>query len=587
MLALWIALAAALPAGVTWRTFDDAAFAEAKATGRLVLLDLGTGWCHWCHVMDARTYGDPAVQTRLAKGFVVARADADQRLDLAQRYEDWGWPATIILDADGQELVKRRGFIAPGKFAALLDAVRADPTPGPSVASPAAAPTPGDAQSLDPAARAELEARWEQAWDADHGGWGRGHKYLHPFSMDLALDRAARGDPVMRARAIETLEANLALVDRVEGGVFQYSDRSDEARPWASPHYEKIMALQASNLRHYALGARLFEREDFAAAARDMARYLGTVLSSPDGAFYASQDADVGGGITGKAYYGAPTLAARRALGTPRVDRSAYARETGQAAAALAEASGLLGDPALLARARAAAGWARKARQRPDGTFAHGADAERYLGDTLAMGEAALALYQATGDRAELAEAVRAVEAIGRIWRVDAGGFAAAPVPVGARGALARPVVNLDENVAVARLAGAVARASGASATRAVLEHAMRFVVAPATREIRRFPSGILIADAEHGRAPVHVTVVGPKGDPVARALFAAARAYPASHKRLEWLDRAEGPLPAADVEYPALPFAAAFVCADGGCSSPVRAPEALAPAIARIAGLR
>ncbi len=580
MLAAWLlaaALPATLPAGVDWRTFDDAAFAGAKATGRLVLLDVGTGWCHWCHVMDARTYGDPQVQALLATGFVVTRADADHRLDLAQRYGDWGWPATIVLDADGNELVKRKGFIAPAAFARMLAAVRADPTPGPSVAAP---PPPVDA---------DLEARWEAAWEPAHAGWGRVHKYIHAASLDLALDRAERGDAIQRARVRAVLEANRALHDPVEGGVFQYSDRTQEDAPWATPHYEKIMAFQASNLRHYARGARLLDQPELARAAAELARDLTTALSSPDGAFYASQDADVGGGVTGKTYYGLASLAARRALGTPRVDRSTYARETGQAAAALAEASGLLGDPALRARAQRAVAWARAERRRADGTYAHGADraVPPYLGDTLAMAQAAWALYQATADRAELAEALRALEVVDATWRAADGGYATAPVPPGARGALARPVRDLDENVDLARLANLVAHASGSARARGVAEHARAFLLAPSTRALRRLPSGSLLVEAEHARAPVHVTVVGAKDDRAARALFDAARAWPSAYKRIEWLDRREGPLPRNEVEYPTLPLPAAFVCADGGCSSPVHDPAELGAAIARISGLR
>ena len=43
---------------IAWQDWSDAAFARARSEGRLVLLDLGAVWCHWCHVMDATTYRD-------------------------------------------------------------------------------------------------------------------------------------------------------------------------------------------------------------------------------------------------------------------------------------------------------------------------------------------------------------------------------------------------------------------------------------------------------------------------------------------------------------------------------------------------
>jgi hypothetical protein len=81
---------------------------------------------------------------------------------------------------------------------------------------------------------------------------------------------------------------------------------------------------------------------------------------------------------------------------------------------------------------------------------------------------------------------------------------------------------------------------------------------------------GALLADRELSREPARITIVGAKDDPAAQALYATARQYPTRYLRIEWLDRREGPLPAADVEYPELPEAAAFACANGACSVPV-----------------
>lgn len=591
--ALWLTLTlvhATAPAGLAWRPFEPAAFDEARVAGRLVLLDVGTAWCHWCHVMDERTYGDARVQAVLRAGFVVTRADADARLDLAQRYEAYGWPATIVLDAEGRELLRRRGFVPPEVMVALLEATRARPTPLVDVALHAGAAATASASApattglgLPRPVVAELEARWEAAWEPQHAGWGRVHKLIHAPSVDLALYRGARGDLRQAERVEALLEAAGALLDPVDGGVFQYSDRTIEERPWATPHYEKIMATQVGALRAYARAARATTRPELDAAARSIARYLTTVLSSPTGAFYASQAADVSPTPLGKAYYAATTRAARRALGEPAVDRQLYTRETAQAAAALAEASGLLHDPTLLERARAAIGWARLARRRDDGSYRHGDDDARYLGDTLAMARAASALYQATADRAELTEALATLSALDTHWRVPGGGYATAKIAAGARGALAAPVLDLDENLAVVRLAQDLAYATDSPVARGVAAHGWRWLEARIARGLQRYPSGVLLADAERSRAPLHVVVVGPKADAAARALFDAARAHPAPHVWTEWLDHAEGPLASSRVELPRLPTPAAFVCAEARCSSPARTPAALAEAIARL----
>jgi hypothetical protein len=48
------------------------------------------------------------------------------------------------------------------------------------------------------------------------------------------------------------------------------------------------------------------------------------------------------------------------------------------------------------------------------------------------------------------------------------------------------------------------------------------------------------------------------------------------AYKRVELVDRRDGPLLNSDVEYPSLPFPAAFLCTAGRCSAPARTPAEL-----------
>jgi uncharacterized protein len=118
---------------IQWRPWSDSIFAQAKEQGRFVLLDLGTGWCHWCHVMEEITYKDPAALDLIRSRYLAVRVDADSRPDLANRYEDYGWPATIVFNTDGSEIVKRQGYIPPKPMASMLQAIIDDPSPGPSI----------------------------------------------------------------------------------------------------------------------------------------------------------------------------------------------------------------------------------------------------------------------------------------------------------------------------------------------------------------------------------------------------------------------------------------------------------------------
>src|SRR5262245_41338449 len=69
--------------------WSDAAFDRARRERRILLLSVQATWCHWCHVMNEETYGDPEVRALLEESFVTVRVDADARPDLAERYARW------------------------------------------------------------------------------------------------------------------------------------------------------------------------------------------------------------------------------------------------------------------------------------------------------------------------------------------------------------------------------------------------------------------------------------------------------------------------------------------------------------------
>jgi uncharacterized protein YyaL (SSP411 family) len=558
---------AAAPAGeIAWQDWTDGAFVRAKAEKRLVLLDLGAVWCHWCHVMEETTYKDPRVVELLGKHFVAIRVDQDARPDLSNRYEDYGWPATIIFDASGRELVKFAGYIPPPRMISLLEGVVADPTPGPSARAEASV-RPAAGGSLAPALRQELGEILSARYDREHGGWGFAKKYLDFDSVEWCLTRARAGDKDAEAMARETLDLSRKLIDPVWGGLNQYSDSGD----WEHPHFEKLMQFQAAGIGLYAQAYGLWRRPEDLESALAIRRYVRDFLTSPEGAFFVSQDADLTAGEHGGEYY-ALSDAERRKQGVPRVDTHLYARETAWGASALAALYAVSGDDALLEDALRAGRWIVASRAVAGGGFRHDAAdaAGPYLGDTVAAGRAFLALYAATGDRAWLVKAQQAASFIGkRFAAAGQAGFVSA-VSSG-RFAPARP--QRDENVAVARFANLLFRYTGRRGDRDLSRRAMSLLAAPDMA--RRFSTAsVLLADAELSSEPAHVTVVGRRADPRARALLNAALSDPSAYKRVEAWDPAEGPLPNADVQFPELDRPAAFVCSNGRCSLPVFEPE-------------
>ncbi len=522
--------------------------------------------------MEHTTYEDPAVVELIGASFLAVKVDQDARPDISARYEDYGWPATIIFDGAGTELVKFRGYIPPPRMRSLLAAIVADPTPGPS-AAPAPAITAGEQTALGDELRARLLERWAEGYDREHGGWGTIHKFIDPAALELALRRARDGDEHAEAMARTTLANARRLFDPAWGGVYQYS----HGGVWDNPHFEKIMPLQTANLRSYALAFAQWGEPEHRDACAEVFRYLRDHLRRDDGAFFTSQDADLVRGEHAEGYF-ALDDEARRARGVPAIDEHVYARENGWAIRALCLHHAATGEAAPLEAALAAAEVIVAERALPGGGFRHGAaddPAGPYLDDTLAMGRAFLALYEVTADRRWLARAMAAADFIDARFVARDGDDEPAPGVLSAsprHGAALAPVVLLDQNVAVARFANLLHRYGGDDAHRRLAEHAMRWLATPAVALSRRVTTaGMLLADAELRADPIHVTVVAGKTDATAAALQRAALRAPTTYRRIEWLDRAEGPLPNDDVPYPDLEGAAAFLCADGACSPPLR----------------
>ncbi len=556
---------------IAWQPWSDAAFAQAAREHKFVLLDLEAVWCHWCHVMDGTTYRDPQVAELLQSRYIAVRVDQDSRPDLSSRYEDYGWPATIVFAADGSEIVRRRGYLSPREMTAMLQAIIDDPTPGPSVRA-APAPTFAAGAQLNDARRAELREKILGSYDRGRGGWSDEHKYLDWDNVEFCLRAARRGDVAAAEPARDMLRLQRKLVDPVWGGVYQYSAEGD----WDHPHFEKIMLMQAENLRIYAQACAQWPEPAYLQTAHDIQRYLQKFLTSADGAFYTSQDADLVPGEHAADYFSLDD-AGRRGCGIPRIDTHRYARENGWAITALCTLAGATGDEAARRDAERAAQWVLAHRALPGGGFRHDESdaAGPYLGDALAMGRAFFALYQTTADTAWLARAEAAADFIGlHFARGDAPGFATSDTT---QKTVPAPQPQFDEAIALARFANLLAHATGRASDRALAESALRWALAPEiVRAHGPYVGGILLAEEELRTEPLHVTIVGRKDDPAAQALFLAAQRAPATYKLIEWWDRREGPPPRAEAIFPDFDRAAAFLCADGACSSPLFAAKAL-----------
>src|SRR3990170_8761307 len=82
---------------IQWQEWSKEAFQRASHEDKPVLLSVSAVWCHWCHVMDETSYSDSEVIGTVNGDYIPIRVDADQRPDVDRRYNQGGWPSTVIL----------------------------------------------------------------------------------------------------------------------------------------------------------------------------------------------------------------------------------------------------------------------------------------------------------------------------------------------------------------------------------------------------------------------------------------------------------------------------------------------------------
>jgi hypothetical protein len=307
---------------IQWRDYSETVFEQARQQGKLLLLDSGATWCHWCHVMDRVTYEDPQVVALVNERFIPVRIDRDRRPELdaqlqqassmVQTSSQGGWPLTVVLTPNGAVLWKAT-FLPP----------RADPAYGAQTGLIDILTRLDDyyqanPQEVNQAARQYLQDRKETlgrlfdepgevtgqlietilsgviaSHDAERGGFGHAPKFFAATSLRLLMRHAWAG----RRNAQETLTRTLdamargGVYDHIGGGFHRYSV---DAR-WHVPHFEKMAYDNAALLAIYADAYALTGREVYAQVAGETISFIRRVLTSPDHqGFYATQDADVG-----------------------------------------------------------------------------------------------------------------------------------------------------------------------------------------------------------------------------------------------------------------------------------------------------
>jgi len=644
---------------VDWWPWGTEALAEAQRANKPILLSVGYAACHWCHVMAHESFEDAATAQVMNDLFVNIKVDREERPDIDQIYmsalhhlgEHGGWPLTMFLTPNGEPFWGGTYFPKTSRYGkpAFVDLLREvervfrqDPQ---SVEQNRSALMARLAASARPKGRVviaapELDRAANQIAsmiDPVNGGMRGAPKFPQPMMLEFLWRAGQRLNDKRYFGAVELTLTRICeggIYDHLGGGFSRYS--VDER--WLVPHFEKMLYDNALLLELLALAYQHSANELFRRRARETVAWLAREMTTAEGAFCASLDAD-SEGEEGKFYvWSLPEIAtvlgnddaavfaahydvtaggnfeghnilnrlkhlprsmedekklapmretlltARGRRVRPGLDDKVLADWNGLMIAALVNAGLVFEEPHWLEMAARAFLFV-DAKMALGDRLGHSWRADKLLlpglaSDHAVMIRAALALHEATGEHTHLERALAWQATLDRHYaNADNGGYFLTADD--AAGLVVRPNATTDDatpnpNALAAQNLIRLAVLTGQHAWRDKADRLFEGIAASAGENLFAHLALLNALDLRLRAAEIVVAGEGAR----ANDLLAAAR-------KLAFLDRivlrASPALPAshpAQEKIKATGQSAAFVCVGETCSLPVTEPDAIAAAV-------
>ncbi|EEF63270.1 thioredoxin family protein [Pedosphaera parvula] len=102
-----------------WSTDFTNTLKTAQARHHPVLMEFTAPWCPYCKMMETKVFKDRKVTDALNQ-FERVAVNIDNNAELAAMHSVHGIPAFVILDSDGEEVVKSSGFMEAEPFTQFL-----------------------------------------------------------------------------------------------------------------------------------------------------------------------------------------------------------------------------------------------------------------------------------------------------------------------------------------------------------------------------------------------------------------------------------------------------------------------------------
>ncbi len=298
---------------VHWMGWGEYAFKRAREQNRPVLLSIGYAACHWCHVMAHESFEDSATAELMNSNFINIKVDREERPDVDRIYmnalhamgEQGGWPLTMFLTPSAEPFwggtyfppETRYGW--PGFRHILSELTRIWNEEPDKISLNEKAIT--DAIRVDSQPSSALEIRLPQvqaaasvivnAVDPRLGGLKGAPKFPQAPIFSFLWAVQERSPESARFNAVNATLKQICqggIYDHLGGGLARYSVDAS----WLVPHFEKMLY---DNAQFVSLLNRVWLRtrnDLFRIRIQETLDFVLREMTTPEGAFAASFDAD-------------------------------------------------------------------------------------------------------------------------------------------------------------------------------------------------------------------------------------------------------------------------------------------------------
>jgi uncharacterized protein YyaL (SSP411 family) len=298
---------------VDWYPWSEKAFEKAKAQDKPVFVSIGYSSCHWCHVMKKESFDDDEVARLMNQAFICIKVDREERPDLDSAYmavcqamgRSCGWPLNIIMTPDKNPFFAASYIPKNNRFGlvGMIDLVPQIEKMWKTQRS--------DLENLGSDIRRRIEIlerrtlgdelgkdvldeayeKFVLSFDEQNGGFGRAPKFPTPHNLLFLLRYWNRTKEKTALKMAEkTLRAMRlgGIFDQIGFGFHRYSTDAE----WLVPHFEKMLYDQALLALAYTEAYQATGAGKFKVTATEVLEYVLRELASPEGGFYAAEDAD-------------------------------------------------------------------------------------------------------------------------------------------------------------------------------------------------------------------------------------------------------------------------------------------------------